>query len=126
MEAVSVGEASAEGVTGAAAEEVLSGASVVGEPVSVAFITLSSAEVGKSAAGRIKEPASIVTKKQVQVAAQPSRMRCVFFIVTPFSFLIKRVVCFKKIVIVHTFVKNTLLTTSISYFFEKRKGVLFL
>ena len=39
------------------------------------------------AVGFAKEPVSMATKKQRQVAVQPSSMRCVFFIVTLHTFL---------------------------------------
>ena len=42
--------------------------------------TISFPEAAISESGFAKEPASMMTKKQVQVAAKPISVRCVFFI----------------------------------------------
>ena len=81
-DSVSCGASVGTGVSvGAAvgADAVASGASGCSEEMSFPDAVI-------SPAGFIKEPASITTKKQTQVAANPISVRCVFFIVNPETF----------------------------------------
>ena len=74
---VSVGAGVGDGVAGVSVADGFASGMSVGV---VSPETMSLPEAAMSDAGFTKDPASITTKKETQVAAKPISSRCVFFI----------------------------------------------